>query len=189
MAETVLPTIGSYGNYSNDNYGLNTMKVSVPGLTLYYSYETIVAFYTWDTGLVVCENVWSVTTGKHLNWIDGGDKKGRLPVEEFDKQLEETMARIFPEQKPAGAERKVPFVLFDPVSRKEASGEVAVSTSGITVKITGYGDKTSQPGFGTPVYIEFYDGQLMLRIWDDINREDPKSISLEGAREEELINE
>ncbi len=73
-----LPTIRSYGEYSSSNYGVNSLQVSFPsGFTLYYSYDTIVAFRGSD-GLKVRQNEWNTTTGKHLNWIDGGDKKGRL---------------------------------------------------------------------------------------------------------------
>jgi hypothetical protein len=38
--------------------------------------------------LHVCENVWSVTTGRHLTWIDGGTpeaKKKRVSYSDFQK--------------------------------------------------------------------------------------------------------
>lgn len=60
---------------------------------LWLSYETVVAFYD-GYDLVVCENIWGPTTGKHLNSIDGGNKKDRLSYEEFNKRLnllEQTM--------------------------------------------------------------------------------------------------
>lgn len=87
-------SISSYGNYANDNYGNNTIKVNVETATFYFSYQTCVAFHTYQTGLVVCENVWSTTTGKHLNWIDGGDKEGRLPYREFQAQLAEVTSNF-----------------------------------------------------------------------------------------------
>lgn len=62
-------------------------------ITLWLSYETVVAFYD-GYDLVVCENIWGPTTGKHLNSIDGGNKKDRLSYEEFNKRLnllEQTM--------------------------------------------------------------------------------------------------
>ena len=34
-------------------------------------------------------NDWGPTTGKHLNWIDGGDHKNRLPGSEFEQLLKE----------------------------------------------------------------------------------------------------
>ena len=56
-------------------------------LRVYYSYTTPVALKI-DGVLKVSENQWSVTTGRHLTWIDGGNKKARLKADEFKKLLE-----------------------------------------------------------------------------------------------------
>ena len=40
------------------------------GIRVFYSYSTPVAFIDSDNTLVISENVWSVTTAKHLNWIE-----------------------------------------------------------------------------------------------------------------------
>ena len=88
-----LPTISSYGEYKSGNYGVNSLMVSIGALTLYFSYNTIVAFSTPQTGQKVRQNDWSTTTGKHLNWIDGGDKKGRLPSAEFEALLNTELTR------------------------------------------------------------------------------------------------
>lgn len=64
--------------------------MEVGQLDLYFSYETVVAFRAPKTGLVVSENVWSSTTGKHLNWICP-DKSRRVSNEEFEKQLAEVV--------------------------------------------------------------------------------------------------
>jgi hypothetical protein len=53
--------------------------------TVYYSYNTTVAVKT-PTDTYVCENVWSVTTAKHLNRIEeltGSDKEYRLRYKDF----------------------------------------------------------------------------------------------------------
>lgn len=84
-----LPSISSYGKYESSNYGAHTLKVYVGGLTVYFSYHTPVAFRSAQHGLVVSENMWGPTTGKHLNWIDGGEKSRRLPREQFEKMLAE----------------------------------------------------------------------------------------------------
>lgn len=48
----------------------------------------------------------------------------------------------------------------------------------------GYGEKTAEDGKGYPIVIEFHEGELVVRIWADINDEEPThKISLEGARE------
>ena len=96
MKSENLPTISNYGYYSSDNYGSHSMKVSIPrtsdkkhGITLYYSYNTLVAFRGFinseKQGLFVIKNYWGTTTGKHLNFIDGGDKKSRLTESDFIK--------------------------------------------------------------------------------------------------------
>jgi len=60
-----------------------------PDLRVYYSYTTPVALMI-DGHLKVSQNQWSITTGKHLTWIDGGDKvkKLRLKPEEFNELVE-----------------------------------------------------------------------------------------------------
>ena len=59
-----------------------------PNLKVYYSYTTPVAFEI-DGVLKVSQNQWSITTAKHLNWIDEGNKKDRLKPEEFNQLLKE----------------------------------------------------------------------------------------------------
>lgn len=57
------------------------------GMSLYFSYETIVAFHTFQTGMVICKNIWGTTTGKHLNWLDT-DKSTRVCYEDFKAKLD-----------------------------------------------------------------------------------------------------
>lgn len=65
-------------------------RVDVNGITVWFSYDTPIAFRMETQGVVatfVRENDWSNTTGKHLNSIDGGDKDAkdeRLTEEEFN---------------------------------------------------------------------------------------------------------
>ena len=79
----------NYGNYSSSNYGLHTLMVSLPNGRIYYSYKTPIAFYdNKNYKMVISENCWSNTTGKHLNWINR-DKSVRIPRAEFEKLFEE----------------------------------------------------------------------------------------------------
>lgn len=87
-----LPEISSYGNYDSSNYGAHTLCVDFEMFTLYYSYKTIVAYYDHQDGLVCSENVWGVTTGKHLNWIEP-NKKNRVENGKFNVMLREMLAR------------------------------------------------------------------------------------------------
>ena len=55
--------------------------------TIFYSYNTTVAVKT-PIETYVCENVWSVTTAKHLNKIEeltGSDKDYRMKYQDFRK--------------------------------------------------------------------------------------------------------
>ena len=79
--------IGTYGNYTiHQRVIKKAIRASLwedDKLQYYKSYNTIVDFqYKNNVGsLVVCHNHWGTTTGKHLNWIDGGDAhaKKKLP--------------------------------------------------------------------------------------------------------------
>lgn len=88
----MLPTISSYGQYSNDNYGAHTLKVDLGEITLYYSYETIVAYEDDRDGLVCSTNIWGTTTGKHLNWIQSLKSK-RIDNVEFCEMLGRAIER------------------------------------------------------------------------------------------------
>lgn len=55
---------------------------------IWFSYETPIAFRVDDT-TYISENVWSQTTGKHLNYIDGGAKAGRMKHADFLKKITE----------------------------------------------------------------------------------------------------
>ena len=70
-------------------YNAKALKATIDGTTFYFSYETMIAINCPGLGLFVRQNDWKTTTGKHLNAIDGGDKKNRLTAEEFAaKKLE-----------------------------------------------------------------------------------------------------
>ena len=72
-------------NYSNSNYGANTMAFrDLKNNVYYFSYKTMVAFKPAGKDIKVIQNYWGSTTGKHLNWIDGGNKKERLGKFEFN---------------------------------------------------------------------------------------------------------
>lgn len=66
------------------------IDVQVGSLTLNFSYNTVVAFYSSHSGFVISENVWSTTTGRHLNEIHP-DKSIRISRSEFEQKLKETL--------------------------------------------------------------------------------------------------
>jgi hypothetical protein len=64
------------------------------GMKVFYSYLTPVAFQPINTAdIIVCENVWSITTAKHLNWIEDWAgyprKQNRLKRDEFKKAFDQ----------------------------------------------------------------------------------------------------
>jgi hypothetical protein len=66
-------------------YAPNYTEVNIGGLTLHFSYNTLIALDT-PTERIVSENIWSPTTGKHIGYVDGGSKGAkakRLTPEAF----------------------------------------------------------------------------------------------------------
>tara|TARA_R100000963_G_C4581117_1_gene62055 strand:- start:293 stop:580 length:288 start_codon:yes stop_codon:yes gene_type:complete len=80
-----------YGNYSSNNYGVNALEFFDENFTYYFSYKTLIAFIHSSTGLVIRENIWGSTTGKHLNWIEP-DKSKRVTSEIFEEKLKQAKA-------------------------------------------------------------------------------------------------
>lgn len=70
-------------------------SIIVGPLILVFSYETCVAFAVSGEGWVVSENIWSKTTGKHLNQEVGFiPKSQRIPNEEFRRRLGIILDRV-----------------------------------------------------------------------------------------------
>lgn len=67
---------------------------------------------------------------------------------------------------------------------------VVISAGGIAIGFDGYGDKTSMPGHGEPVFVEVNGGVPRVIVWGDITEEDPTDIiGLEDAKEEARTDE
>ena len=93
MSKSLLPTWSVYGNYASSNYGAHALRFDVAGDTFWFSYKTLVAFQKGHGPCVVRENDWGNTTGKHLNAIDGGDKKARVSGTVFEKLFAKALGR------------------------------------------------------------------------------------------------
>ena len=81
--------IWNYGEYSHNNYG-SSRAVRIGILTLYFSYDTVIAF-RGKTGFHISNNVWSKTTAKHLNAINK-DKSTREKHEIFLENLRKELS-------------------------------------------------------------------------------------------------
>jgi len=71
----------------------NMTEVSIGDLDMYFSYQTMVAFNTPSSGKVVQKNEWGATTGKHLNYVDGGAINNRVDAEEFARRWNEVATK------------------------------------------------------------------------------------------------
>lgn len=89
-----LPKINSYGRYSSDNYGAHCLCVEMGKVTVWFSYQTPIAFQVDGKERVVRWNDWKTTTGKHLNAIDGGNKKNRVDGATFEKLWSEQVEAL-----------------------------------------------------------------------------------------------
>ena len=83
-----IPSVSHYRYRRSGNIDPMAKVVTSQDCDVYYSYDTVVAIRTMETGLCVCENVWSKITGAHLNAIDR-DHSRRLDSCDFDRLLEE----------------------------------------------------------------------------------------------------
>lgn len=78
-------------NIKFENLGtVNTNKVSICELDIYFSYETPVAFQAYGEKMVCRENSWSTTTGKFLNSLQP-DKTKRIEGRLFDEKLQQAI--------------------------------------------------------------------------------------------------
>jgi hypothetical protein len=80
------------------------------------------------------------------------------------------------------------FTLTDEGSDNTIQGEAEYRYGSVYLRFDGYGDAHTEDGHGWPLLIEFYDNKLQVIMWSDINRQDPITIPLEGAKESLRIN-
>lgn len=77
----------------------NFTIINIDGIGIAFSYQTVVGLsLPGEWGWKVCENIWSQTTGKHLNWLDDGNKATRLSHERFEELVDsiKVSARVNP---------------------------------------------------------------------------------------------
>lgn len=70
--------------------GNNTTEITINGITLYFSYETLIGF---RKGIFLCirKNEWGNATGKHINAIPGSGSVSRKDKEQFMCAYQEVM--------------------------------------------------------------------------------------------------
>ena len=82
----------------NENSAGNFNSVEIKWVRFYFSYQTCVCIklreqFNGEYWFAIQNQRWA-TTGKHLNWFDGGDKKSRLTPEKFQEVYEEACRQI-----------------------------------------------------------------------------------------------
>ena len=74
----------------------NFTEVELGSVTVWFSYQTPIAFRVSGEKRIVRRNEWGVTTGKHLNWLDSGDKDSRVDAETFHRLWREATGQAAP---------------------------------------------------------------------------------------------
>jgi hypothetical protein len=64
----------------------NFHSVTIGGVTVWFSYETPVAFQRGKESVIATVNEFSASTGKHINLV-APDKASRRPLSEFNSLL------------------------------------------------------------------------------------------------------
>lgn len=74
---------------TNYAQGQNGRALFTRDFVVWFSYETPIGFHTLASGLVIRENDWGPTTGKHLNAIPDQGEVERVSSERFEALFEE----------------------------------------------------------------------------------------------------
>lgn len=90
-----IPTVSCYAPGTSGDLA-NCIRVDIEPLVLWFSYRTLIAFKVGGLPIVVHENDWGVTTGKHLNAIDREDKGNRVSDQQFQALWLEQTANLDP---------------------------------------------------------------------------------------------
>jgi len=70
----------------------NNTLIESDNISIYYSYETIIAIKV-DNELTISKNIWGSVTGKHLNAIDS-DKSKRVENEVLQELIDKLVITI-----------------------------------------------------------------------------------------------
>jgi hypothetical protein len=85
---------------------------------------------------------------------------------------------------PANAGQAMEFTLKDAATGKTRQVTVEVEENSLGLAIHPEGTGVYDGPFA-PIFLELYDGQLRLLIWDNVNEQEPKIIELSRTFESE----
>lgn len=69
----------------------NFVHITMGDLKMWFSYGTLIAFHR--TKLIISENIWTKTTGKHLNQINS-NKTIRVPYQIFTNEWHKSLDMV-----------------------------------------------------------------------------------------------
>lgn len=64
---------------------------------------------------------------------------------------------------------------------KFISGEIEIDNDTISARFDGFGTKDTLADLGHPIFIEYYNGELRLLVYDNINEQEPIVIPMTYA--------
>lgn len=82
---------------------------------------------------------------------------------------------------PANANQEVVGFIQELETCRPVGYRILVADYGIGIHIEGFGQATMQDGYGEEIYIEIQDGEVLVHVWDNINIQDPNTISMRLA--------
>lgn len=88
----------------------NFVVVEIGDIRLSFSYNTCIAYFAPGEGLVVSENVWGPTTGRHISMVSDHRSDARLNRIEFERRLADVMTRLTFEPRPTIREIRHEFL-------------------------------------------------------------------------------
>lgn len=88
-----LPSFSVYYGYQSRGYGSHCLRMTMGPISVWFSYNTVVAFRVAGGELVQRKNDWGPTTGKHLNAICA-NHDDRVDADEFKKRWDEQVEPI-----------------------------------------------------------------------------------------------
>lgn len=88
----------------------NFVVIEIGDLRFSFSYNTCIAYWAPGEGLVVSENIWGPTTGRHINMVSHSLTANRLPRDEFEKRLNDVMSRLVFQPRPTVEDIRTEFM-------------------------------------------------------------------------------
>lgn len=64
----------------------NLYEVMVGDIIVWFSYTTPIAFKVGLDNILISENIWTKTTGKHINYVKTVAEYTEVPYEEFNNR-------------------------------------------------------------------------------------------------------